>query len=156
MNTINKKEIEKFSQIANEWWNPEGKFKPLHKFNPIRIKYIKDNIIKHFKLPLNEKPLKKIEILDIGCGGGLLSEPMCRMGANIVGIDASEENIRILNSELKNIRLEFEYLSSSEKLLEFQNLYFDDELEQKSIDEIKIINKSSNKLLIKELKIADE
>ena len=71
-------------------------------------------------------------------------------------IFASEENIRILNSELKNIRLEFEYLSSSEKLLEFQNLYFDDELEQKSIDEIKIINKSSNKLLIKELKIADE
>ena len=71
-------------------------------------------------------------------------------------IFASEENIRILNSELKNIRLEFEYLSPSEKLLEFQNLYFDDELEQKSIDEIKIINKSSNKFLIKELKIADE
>ena len=71
-------------------------------------------------------------------------------------IFASEENIRILNSELKNIRLEFEYLSSSEKLLEFQNLYFDDELEQKNIDEIKIINKSSNKLLIKELKITDE
>jgi len=71
-------------------------------------------------------------------------------------IFAFEENIRILNNELKNIRLEFEYLSSSEKLLEFQNLYFDDELEQKNIDEIKIINKSSNKLLIKELKIADE
>ena len=86
--TINKQEIAKFSKIAAEWWNPEGKFKPLHKFNPIRIKYIKDNIIKNFKLNSPIKPLKKINILDIGCGGGLLTEPMCRLGANVVGIDA--------------------------------------------------------------------
>jgi len=88
MNTVNKKEIEKFSKIASEWWDSNGKFKPLHKFNPIRIKYIKDNIIKNFKLTNSNKPLKKINILDIGCGGGLLSEPMCRLGANVVGIDA--------------------------------------------------------------------
>ena len=77
MNSINKKEIEKFSKIAEEWWNPNGKFKPLHNFNPIRIKYIKENIIKDFKIKYLERPLKKINLLDIGCGGGLLSEPMC-------------------------------------------------------------------------------
>ena len=75
-NTINKKEIEKFSKIADEWWDPLGKFKPLHKFNPIRIKYIKENLIAHFKLNKSNKPLKNLEILDIGCGGGLLSEPI--------------------------------------------------------------------------------
>ena len=86
--TINKKEIEKFSKMAEEWWDPNGKFKPLHKFNPIRISYIKDNIIKTLKLKDKQKPLKKIKILDIGCGGGLLSEPMARLGAEVTGIDA--------------------------------------------------------------------
>ena len=94
-NTINKKEIEKFSKIAEEWWNPLGKFKPLHKFNPIRISYIKENIINTFKLKNLEKPLKNLKILDIGCGGGLLSEPMCRLGAEVRGIDASEKNIQV-------------------------------------------------------------
>ena len=97
MNTINKKEIEKFSNIASEWWNPNGKFKPLHKFNPIRIKYIKENIIKNFRLNHTDQPLKKINILDIGCGGGLLAEPMSRLGADVVGIDASTKNIDIAN-----------------------------------------------------------
>ena len=90
-NTINKKEIEKFSKIAEEWWNPQGKFKPLHKFNPIRISYIKENIISTFKLNNKVKPLDKVRILDIGCGGGLLSEPMRRLGAQVIGIDASEK-----------------------------------------------------------------
>jgi len=93
MTTVNKKEIEKFSRMAEEWWDVEGKFKPLHKFNPIRIKYIKESVIENFKLQNNEKlPLKGIDLLDIGCGGGLLSEPMCRMGATVTGIDASEKN----------------------------------------------------------------
>ena len=94
-NTINKKEIDKFSQIAEEWWDPVGKFKPLHKFNPIRISYIKNNIIDTFKLKKGEKPLNKIKILDIGCGGGLLSEPMSRLGADVIGIDASQKNINV-------------------------------------------------------------
>ena len=88
MTTVIKTEIEKFSKIAEEWWNPNGKFKPLHKFNPIRISYIKESIIKSFKITQTKSPLKKIRILDIGCGGGLLSEPMRRLGAEVTGIDA--------------------------------------------------------------------
>ena len=115
-NTINKKEIEKFSKIAKEWWNPEGKFKPLHKFNPIRISYLKENIIKTFKLDNKRTPLKNIKILDIGCGGGLLSEPMCRLGATVTGIDASNKNINVakLHSKKNNLKINY-YCSSPEK-----------------------------------------
>ena len=115
-NTINKKEIEKFSKIAEEWWNPEGKFKPLHKFNPIRISYLKENIIKSFKLDNKKTPLKNIKILDIGCGGGLLSEPMCRLGAAVTGIDASDKNINVakLHSKKNNLKINY-FCSSPEK-----------------------------------------
>ena len=114
--TINKKEIEKFSKIAEEWWNPEGKFKPLHKFNPVRISYIKDNIIKTFKLDNNKIPLKNLRILDVGCGGGLLSEPMCKLGANVTGIDASQKNINVakLHSKRNDLRINY-FCSSPEK-----------------------------------------
>jgi 2-polyprenyl-6-hydroxyphenyl methylase/3-demethylubiquinone-9 3-methyltransferase len=112
-NTINKKEIEKFSKIAEEWWNPEGKFKPLHKFNPIRISYIKENIINSFKLTNKNKPLDSIKILDIGCGGGLLSEPMCRLGANVFGIDASEKNINVAKLHAKKNGLDINYKCTS-------------------------------------------
>ena len=106
MTTVNKKEIEKFSRMAEEWWDVEGKFKPLHKFNPIRIKYIKESVIENFKLQNNEKlPLKGINLLDIGCGGGLLSEPMSRLGATVTGIDASEKNIEIAKIHAKKNNL---------------------------------------------------
>ena len=112
-NTINKKEIEKFSKIAEEWWDPEGKFKPLHKFNPIRISYIKNNIIKSLKLKNIEKPLKKVKILDIGCGGGLLTEPMKKLGADVVGIDASEKNIKVAKLHAKKNNLDINYFCTS-------------------------------------------
>ena len=112
-NTINKKEIEKFTKIAEEWRNPEGKFKPLHKFNPIRISYIKESIINRFKLKQQRKPLEKVKILDIGCGGGLLSEPMRRLGAEVVGIDASDKNIKIAKSHAKKNNLDIKYLCAS-------------------------------------------
>ena len=112
-NTINKKEIEKFSKIAEEWWDPKGKFKPLHKFNPIRISYIKENIIDTFNLQKNDNSLKGIKILDIGCGGGLLSEPMARMGADVTGIDASEKNINVAKLHAEKNELKIKYYCSS-------------------------------------------
>ena len=108
-NTLDKKEIEKFSKIAEEWWNPTGKFKPLHKFNPIRIRYIKNNLINDFSLKNKKKPLDGLKILDIGCGGGLLSEPMARLGAKVTGIDASKKNIEIAKHHLKKSNLSIKY-----------------------------------------------
>ena len=113
MNTINYKEIEKFSKIAQEWWDPNGKFKPLHKFNPIRISYIKDNIIKTFKINQKKNPLKNIKLLDIGCGGGLLSEPMCRLGAKVTAIDASKKNIDVAKHHAKKNNLKINYICTS-------------------------------------------
>ena len=123
MNSVNKKEIEKFSKIAEEWWNPEGKFKPLHKFNPIRISYIKENIIKTFKINQKKTPLKNIKILDIGCGGGLLSEPMCRLGAEVTAIDASEKNINIAKLHSKKNNLKIEYICTSPEKLKTKNKF---------------------------------
>ena len=111
--TINKQEVNKFSKIADEWWDTEGKFKPLHRFNPIRIEYIKSNLQLHFKINNKLKPLNSLEILDIGCGGGLLSEPIARLGAKVVGIDASEKNIKIAKSHLKKSKLNIDYICSS-------------------------------------------
>ena len=152
MNSINKKEIEKFSKIAEEWWNPNGKFKPLHNFNPIRIKYIKDNIIKNFKIKSLEKPLKKINLLDIGCGGGLLSEPMSRMGANVVGIDASMKNIEIAKFHAKKNQLKINYkVASPEKLK--TNIKFDVILNMEIVEHVEDLNffiKESSKLLKKD------
>ena len=112
-NTINKEEIDKFSKIAEEWWDPKGKFKPLHKFNPIRISYIKENVVNTFNLKKNKQPLERVKILDIGCGGGLLSEPMCRLGAEVVGIDASQKNITVAKLHAKKNNLKIKYFCAS-------------------------------------------
>ncbi len=123
MSTINKKEINKFSKLAEEWWNPEGAFKPLHKFNPIRIKYIKDNIVSNFNLKTNKNPLKNINILDIGCGGGLISVPMKRLGANVVGIDASLKNIQVAKIHSKKNNLKIKYICSSPEKLKIKKKF---------------------------------
>ena len=94
MTTVDKIEIEKFSKLAKDWWNPNGKFKPLHLFNPARIAFIKEKLISHFGLDsISSKPLEELKILDIGCGGGILCEPLNRLGATITGIDPSNDNI---------------------------------------------------------------
>ena len=149
--TINKKEIEKFSKIAEEWWNPEGKFKPLHKFNPIRISYIRDNILSSLKLKNKRKPLENIRILDIGCGGGLLSEPMSRLGANVLGIDASEKNINVAKLHAKKNNLNIKYFCASPETLK-TNEKFDVILNMEIIEHVEDVDfflKSCTKLLKK-------
>tara|TARA_B100000029_G_scaffold169456_1_gene165694 strand:- start:600 stop:1325 length:726 start_codon:yes stop_codon:yes gene_type:complete len=114
LSTIDKIEVEKFSKIASDWWNPNGKFKPLHVFNPARIKLIKEKIISYFSLdPNSKKPLSKISILDIGCGGGLLCEPLKRLGAEITGIDASENNIKAAKLHAEEMGLDIKYINCS-------------------------------------------
>ena len=151
-NTINKEEIEKFSKIAEEWWNPTGKFKPLHKFNPIRISYIKDNITSSFKLKNKRKPLEKVKILDIGCGGGLLSEPMSRLGAEVVGIDASEKNIQVAKLHAKKNSLNIKYHCTSPENF-ITNTKFDVILNMEIVEHVEDVDfflKSCTKLLKKE------
>ena len=150
-NTINKKEIEKFSKIAEEWWDPHGKFKPLHKFNPIRISYIKESIIKSFKLKEKVKPLEKVKILDIGCGGGLLSEPMSRLGAEVTGIDASDKNIEIAKFHARKDNLNIKYLCASPEKLN-TNTKFDVILNMEIVEHVKDVDfflQSCSKLLRK-------
>ena len=150
MTTINKQEIQKFSNLANEWWDVNGKFKPLHMFNPIRIEYISEKIKTHFNI--NEKSnlyLKGLSILDIGCGGGLISEPMARLGGDVTGIDASEKNIKIAQSHSKKSNLKIRYLNKSpEQLNEFEK--FDVILNLEIVEHVNDVNlyiKSCNKLL---------
>ena len=150
--TINKEEIDKFSKIAEEWWNPEGKFKPLHIFNPLRIKYIKDSIIKHFNIKKKKLPLSGLKILDIGCGGGLITEPMSRLGANITGIDASEKNIKIAKAHLKKNKLKINYkCASPENLNQKENFDIILNLEIiEHVEDVELFLEKSSKLLKKD------
>ena len=124
MTTVNKIEIEKFSKLAKDWWNPNGKFKPLHLFNPTRISFIKEKLISYFKLNSNtDEPLKKLKILDIGCGGGLLCEPLSRLGAEITGIDASKNNIEVAKLHSKEMNLNINYINCAPENFNFKNKF---------------------------------
>ena len=116
--TINREEIQKFSDLADEWWDVNGKFKPLHMFNPIRIEYITEKIKQEFNLiNRNNNFLKDLKILDIGCGGGLISEPLARLGGEVTGIDASEKNIKVAKLHSKKNNLNINYLNKSPEQL---------------------------------------
>ncbi len=150
-NTINKKEIEKFSKIAEEWWDPKGKFKPLHNFNPLRISYLKDNIIKTFNIRKKNNILSGVKILDIGCGGGLLCEPMSRLGAEVFGMDASEKNIEVAKIHAKKSSLNIKYFCSSPEKFE-SDLKFDVILNMEIIEHVEDVDlflKSCSKFLKK-------
>ena len=152
MSSVNKIEIEKFSNIADEWWDPHGKFKPLHKFNPIRIKYIKENIIRQFKIKNKNKPLSGINILDIGCGGGLLSEPISRLGAKVTAIDASLKNIEVAKIHAKKNNLKINYICSSPEKLKIKS-QFDVILNMEiveHVDNVSFFLKSCSRLLKKD------
>jgi|TARA_B110000211_G_scaffold229305_1_gene286874 2-polyprenyl-6-hydroxyphenyl methylase/3-demethylubiquinone-9 3-methyltransferase len=124
MTTVNKEEIQKFSKMADEWWDVNGKFKPLHMFNPTRIEYILDICSKHYSRKNKSNfPLKGFDILDIGCGGGLISEPMCRLGANITAIDASEKNIKVASLHAKKNGLKINYLNKYPEQLSVNNKF---------------------------------
>jgi 2-polyprenyl-6-hydroxyphenyl methylase / 3-demethylubiquinone-9 3-methyltransferase len=103
-------ELDKFRAMATEWWDPNGKFKPLHKFNPVRLEYIRDHACTHFdRDPHDVQPLKGLRLLDVGCGGGLLCEPMARLGATVTGADALNQNIEIARLHATETGLEIDY-----------------------------------------------
>ncbi len=149
--TVNKSEIDKFSKLASEWWDPNGKFKPLHKFNPVRLEYIKKSILKKSNYKNDNKSLNGIKILDIGCGGGLLCEPLSRLGAEVVGIDASEKNIKICKTHAKKNKLKINYYCASpENFISSQK--FDVILNMEIVEHVKDVNlflRESSKFLKK-------
>ena len=147
--TINKEEIQKFSKLADQWWDVNGKFKPLHMFNPIRIEYITGIIKKHFKINNQSNCLKDLNILDIGCGGGLISEPMTRLGGNIT--DASEKNIKIAKLHAQKSGLEIKYIKASPEELDVkQNFDIILNLEiVEHVDNLNLYIQSCKKLLKK-------
>ncbi|MFK0166843.1 bifunctional 2-polyprenyl-6-hydroxyphenol methylase/3-demethylubiquinol 3-O-methyltransferase UbiG [Rhizobium sp. NPDC090279] len=118
--TIDQSEVDRFSAMAAEWWSPTGKFKPLHKFNPVRLAYIRDHASENFgRDPRSSRPLEGLRVLDIGCGGGLLSEPMARMGASVIGADPSEKNIGIASTHARASGVPVDYRAvTAEQLAE--------------------------------------
>ncbi len=120
--TIDPDEVRKFSAIADEWWDPFGKFKPLHKFNPVRLAYIRDGVCAHFGRDRRAKsPFEGLRLLDIGCGGGLVAEPMKRLGASVTAIDASERNIKTAMAHAGPLNLDIDYRATTVEALAEEN-----------------------------------
>jgi 2-polyprenyl-6-hydroxyphenyl methylase / 3-demethylubiquinone-9 3-methyltransferase len=124
--TVDPAEIERFSRIAGEWWDPAGKFAPLHRLNPLRIGYIRDRAAQHWQRdPLSGVPLQGLSLLDIGCGGGLLSEPMARLGAQVTGVDAAARNIRVAAQHAEKQGLDIDYRQGAAEALAASGSQFD-------------------------------
>jgi 2-polyprenyl-6-hydroxyphenyl methylase/3-demethylubiquinone-9 3-methyltransferase len=126
VSTIDPDEVERFSRIADEWWDPTGKFAPLHRLNPVRLGYIRDCAAAHWKRdPLTGAPLAGLSLLDIGCGGGLICEPMARLGATVTGIDAAERNISVADLHARRQELAIDYRAATAETLARSGLLFD-------------------------------
>ncbi|GHC76139.1 bifunctional 2-polyprenyl-6-hydroxyphenol methylase/3-demethylubiquinol 3-O-methyltransferase UbiG [Limoniibacter endophyticus] len=135
--TIDPAEVERFSAMAAEWWDPSGKFKPLHKFNPIRLSYIRDQVASTFNRdPRSPRPFEGLRFLDIGCGGGLLSEPMARLGATVVGADASAMNIEIARLHAAQSGLDIDYRAETAEALADAGEKFDVILNMEVIEHV--------------------
>ncbi|WP_223478137.1 bifunctional 2-polyprenyl-6-hydroxyphenol methylase/3-demethylubiquinol 3-O-methyltransferase UbiG [Oricola indica] len=135
--TIDESEVDRFSRMAADWWNPTGKFKPLHKFNPVRLSYIRQTVIEHFGLDAGTaRPFDGLRLLDIGCGGGLLSEPMARLGAEVVGADASETNIEIARLHAGQSGLDIDYRATTSEALEAAGESFDVVLNMEVVEHV--------------------
>ncbi len=103
-------EVARFARIAESWWDPDGDFKPLHRLNPVRLAYIRDSLCRHFgRQALGDRPLAGLTVLDIGCGGGLISEPLTRLGARVTGIDADAESVRVARAHAAEMGLSIDY-----------------------------------------------
>lgn len=142
MTTIDENEVEKFSKIADEWWNENGKFKPLHKFNPIRLNFFKHEICKFFSR--DEKlltPFEGLKILDIGCGGGLVAEPISRLGADLIAIDASQKNINVAQIHAEKSGLKIDYQCTTAEELAKKNQQFDVVLALEIIEHVADVEK---------------
>jgi 2-polyprenyl-6-hydroxyphenyl methylase / 3-demethylubiquinone-9 3-methyltransferase len=130
-------EVEKFSKMAAEWWNPAGKFGVLHKFNPVRLAYIKEQVCARLGLdPMLREPFKGLRFLDIGCGGGLLCEPMARLGASVVGVDPSEKNIKTASVHAAEQELEIDYRAGTAEDLAAAGEKFDVILNMEVIEHV--------------------
>jgi len=135
--TINDAEIAKFTAMAEEWWDPKGKFKPLHKFNPVRMSYIREHLLAHFKLDGTAmRPFEGLSILDVGCGGGLLCEPLARLGATVTGIDAAERNIAIATLHAEKSGLDIDYQATTSEALAAQGKTFDMVLNMEVVEHV--------------------
>ena len=136
-NTVDASEVAKFEAMADEWWDPQGKFKPLHMLNPLRVEYIVEQIATQFNRNLNStKPFKGLRLLDIGCGGGLLSEPMARLGAEVVGADAAARNIPVAQVHAKQSGLRIDYRNTMAEALVDEGELFDVILNMEVIEHV--------------------
>ncbi len=139
--TIDAAEVERFSKMAAEWWNPNGKFRPLHKFNPVRLAYIRDAVAEHFGRDARApKPFEKLRFLDIGCGGGLLCEPMSRLGASVVGADASETNIEVAKLHAAEGGVKIDYRATTAESLADAGEEFDVILNMEVVEHVADVN----------------
>ena len=135
--TIDQAEVDHFSSLAQEWWDPTGKFKPLHKFNPVRLSYIREKLCEHFNRdPKSPNALKGLRILDIGCGGGLLSEPMAKMGAKVMGADAGETNIEVARIHAEQSGVKVDYRATTAEDLAASNEKFDVVLNMEVVEHV--------------------
>ena len=135
--TIDESEVERFSRLAAEWWNPNGKFRPLHKFNPVRLAYIRDQVASKFgRDPRAPRPFEGLRILDIGCGGGLLCEPMARLGSEVVGVDPSETNIEVAKLHAAQSRVEVDYRAATAEELADAGERFDVVLNMEVVEHV--------------------